>query len=299
MNPSYKILSLNRNEDDPFEQMGSKDKFWGWLIDKPCGPWLFKRPRKNTGEHWAEKIAEQIANRLGTRHAQVELSTYSRDKGSASKSFLPVGLKLVHGNQLMDLAIPDYDSFDCDIRQQSNHNSNNIWRTIDYWLRSEVARTKAKNGIAEYLLLDALIANTDRHHENWGFCLQAQTEFDDYNVAPTFDHASSLGREFHSDEGRLKILAEKRLESYVARGHGGIYWSETDRRGPSPLRLFELAVGEYRDLFSTAIEKFENVSREDLIEPVDRIPDDWMSPKAKEFSSALIEFNYERVKKLI
>ena len=65
------------------------------------------------------------------------------------------------------------------------------------------------------------------------------------------------------------------------------------------MRSFELAVGEYRDLFSPAIEKFENVSREDLIEPVDRIPDDWMSPKAKEFSSALIEFNYERVKKLI
>lgn len=47
-------------------------------------------------------------------------------------------------------------------------------------------------------MLDALVANLDRHHENWGIVVDPSgllpTE-----LAPTFDHASSLGDEGCAD----------------------------------------------------------------------------------------------------
>jgi serine/threonine protein kinase HipA of HipAB toxin-antitoxin module len=40
-----------------------------------------------------------------------------------------------------------------------------------------------------YLMLDAWIANLDRHHENWGLVL---TKDITGHLAPSYDHASSL-----------------------------------------------------------------------------------------------------------
>ena len=54
----YPIVEVERESVRESEDMGSKDKFW-YLQD--AGYWLFKHPRCNTGEHWAEKIAAEVA----------------------------------------------------------------------------------------------------------------------------------------------------------------------------------------------------------------------------------------------
>src|SRR5262249_28640209 len=52
-----------------------------------------------------------------------------------------------------------------------------------------------------YLLLDALIGNTDRHHENWGILqFPPQGGRRVAELAPSFDHASSLGHNLADDE---------------------------------------------------------------------------------------------------
>lgn len=55
------------------------------------------------------------------------------------------------------------------------------------------------------MCFDAWIANTDRHAENWGIIAKSNN----INVlAPTFDQASSLGRN-ESDENRIKRMQTK------------------------------------------------------------------------------------------
>lgn len=70
-----------------------------------------------------------------------------------------------------------------------------------------------------YLILDALIGNTDRHHDNWGVLVTSEDGKFRYHLAPTFDHASSLGREL-SREASLRRLetADPRgsVEAYAA-----------------------------------------------------------------------------------
>ena len=71
------------------------------------------------------------------------------------------------------------------------------------------------------MVLDAVIGNTDRHHESWGFLRRQVGGQWKGRLAPTFDRASSLGREL-LDERRLLLLEEKRVGWYSAKGRGGI-----------------------------------------------------------------------------
>lgn len=40
--------------------------------------------------------------------------------------------------------------------------------------------------LASYLVLDALVCNVDRHHENWGLLWQVVVENDDFRETPVF-----------------------------------------------------------------------------------------------------------------
>ena len=184
--------------------MGSKEKFWYRDTagrNKNC---LFKYSRRDTGEHWAEKIAAEVATCLRTLHAKVELAEFQNVHGSTTESFARRGRALIHGNEVLAILISDYNprkKF-----HQSAHTLDNILAVLD----SVFTNSAEKRLFAEYLVLDAVIGNTDRHHENWGFQLRRRGEKDwDISLAPSFDHASSLGRELR-DERRDRLMAEDR-----------------------------------------------------------------------------------------
>ena len=277
---------------DP-EFMGTKDKFW-YRSPGQNTEWLFKYPRPNTGEHWAEKIASEVAGLLGIMHAKVELATSGKRVGSVTESFARRERELIHGNQILALTMSSYDlgaSFG-----QSQHTLDNIWTALDSVFTSLGPRKAAKCRFAEYLILDALIGNTDRHHENWGV-LRRRTESGWTGfLAPSFDHASSLGREL-KDERRNRLLTEDRVGQYVGRGHGGIFWSEDERRGPSPLELVRLAISECPGLLQTALRRLEKVDEDSLREIVVRVQEDWMSQSAREFAIALMCYNLHDLRK--
>ena len=63
-------------------------------------------------------------------------------------------------------------------------------------------------------------------------------------LAPSFDHASALGRELE-DKRRDGLIVNNRIANYSDNGKGGIYWCEADANGPSPLELIRLAARQY------------------------------------------------------
>ena len=62
MGSEYPVMEVHPHWATKPEQMGSKDKFWYRDPDDPneCD-WLFKYPTEHTGQHWAEKVAYEIA----------------------------------------------------------------------------------------------------------------------------------------------------------------------------------------------------------------------------------------------
>ena len=277
------------------ETMGGKEKFW---YRKPGGAettWLFKYPRAGTGEHWAEKIVAEIAALLRIQHARVELAVFNDQPGTTTESFARGGRELVHGNQILARKISGYDP---DLKYgQSMHTLSNIVQALDsVYGSAEIARA-AKLRIAEYVVLDALIGNTDRHHENWGLLRRRVGDRWKSRVAPSFDHASSLGREL-LDERRDRLLAENRIGSYAEKGRGAIYWSEDEQHGPSPLDLARRAAQAYPDLFRPAILKIKKADKDVFREIIQQIPADWMTHSSRMFAGALLLYNYERLKEI-
>ena len=232
------------------EDVGGKEKFWYRGPDDDVA-WLFKYPRPNSGEHWAEKIAAEIAELLGISCARVELAVFGGTRGSASESFLDHNEELLLGNQILSTHV---DYYDPDLRrfEQSQHTLDNIWKSFERVFDDQEGTDAAKTRFAGFLILDAVIGNTDRHNENWGVVRR----YDDGKwvgyLAPSFDHASSLGREL-SDEKREQRLKNDQIGNYSKKAKGGIFWSETDRHGPCPLDLVNLAFDQYNAFYGPAV----------------------------------------------
>ena len=290
MGNPYTIVHLHRDWLDRPEEMGSKRKVWcriDGLRSVPGGQWLFKFPQANTGQHWAEKIASEVAARLETPHAAVRLACIESEKGSMCQSFLDYGQGLIHGNELLGEGIAGYDP---DKKYgQSDHTLDNIWHVLESWDRFAGEQLKAKDQFAEYLVLDALVGNTDRHHENWGIVLTVDGATWSIALAPSFDHASSLGREL-LDARRDRLISQGQVGSYVERGKGGICWSGTDRRAPSPLDLIRRGARRHPAVFRPALAKVHQLGEGWLREAVERVPESWMTPSAREFAIQVMSY---------
>jgi hypothetical protein len=280
----YPIISIQPEWVLESEAMGSKDKFWyreSKGEHEEESDWLFKYARTTTGEYWAEKIAAEVAHCLKIYHARVELAEFQGDKGSTTESFARDGRELVHGNQVMAGAVSEYDP-ETKFRQ-SKHTLENIWLAIDKTFVTPDGAVRAKTRMAEYLVLDAIVGNTDRHHENWGLLRKRSGEVWKGSIAPSFDHASSLGREL-LDEARQRLLAEHRVGKYAEKAPGAIFLKEDDRRGASPLTLVRYAAVANKEIFRPALEKVHKLDLALLGDIVERVPPEWMSAHARQFA---------------
>lgn len=307
MSKEYPIKEVNLTWKTEPEQMGSKRKFWVRNPDDPDGrDWLFKLPTENTGEHWAEKIAYEIARKMRVVAPRVELAFYrdadgGQQRGSITESFTSEGYKLHHGNEILaDMAV-DYDP-DRKFRQ-SQHTIQRIFAGMRIFRDASYAE-QCRVKLAGYFIFDALIGNVDRHHENWGILRTRDRDiWRGGHLAPSFDHASSLGRELQ-DTGRKKsrerYLHELDIESYARRAHGGIFVSETDKRGPSPPALVRWCSQEpaYRRFFVEAFRKLDFPDDEAVEKIVARIPNDWMTPLSREFAVAFLSYNCEQLREI-
>ena len=295
MSDTYPIFRVQAEWILESEDMGTKEKFWYRKPGDDGRDWLFKRPRPETGEHWAEKIAAEVARVLRIPHATAELAEFQDQRGSVSRSFVSEDQELWHGNQIMEWTVADYDP---NIRRgQSDHSFENIWRSLERVFRGSTAAKKHKKMFAMYMLLDAVIGNTDRHHENWGLLRRRIEGQWKGRLAPSFDHASSLGREM-LDERRTLLLREGRVGWYSERGDGGIYWGRNTQTVLSPLDLVRRAAEAYPSYFTVALARLAELRDSLVTEIVHRVPRDWMSPPARTFAISLIAYNRRRLMEL-
>lgn len=293
----FEILELRSDSPEVIEQLGSKRKFWFRIPDDPQ-PWLFKYTRENTGEDWSEKIAAEMAKLFEIPAARVELATFMGQRGCASRSFVETkkGVELIHGSEILSGRLHGYDKE----KQwgQSDHCLENIIAAVEQVFPPRRRSVHMRN-LASYIVLDALICNTDRHHDNWGLLREiGPRKTTRHSVAPSFDHASSLGRELLA-ERRDRILCERDgLERYLARGRGGIFFSGDDLKGENPLRLAIRAAQEYPSYFGPVFKRIRQVEASDLYAIVERVPGEWMAETAKKFCCLLLNATLGQLKEV-
>ena len=254
------------------EQMGSKEKQWVLWPDRN-ERWLFKFARESagqiTGEHWAEKIAAEIATLVGVPHANVELASLEGRPGCLSRRFpqlsSPAATDLVHGNVLLAGFVTGYDRLK--LRKQSDHTLGNILNVFGQLFPDEIERDRALVRLAGYMVLDALILNTDRHHENWAVLRTTHAGgATTHEVAPSFDHASCLARNEPPAKLSEWLKEQWRPQWYAERATGGIYLNEKEQDGANPLKLLEVAVRKWPRYFDPWLEAVGKVNSEQVDE---------------------------------
>jgi len=288
----YPIIDVAEYESAQYEELGSREKFW---MEGPGGElWLYKKPRPtNLSEIWSEKLAAEIAYLIGVPCAEVQLAKIDGDLGTISKSFNPSALQCFHENEVLANVVSRYDT----ARRfgQSDHNVKNIIKAIS-WLAEKglLDFEDTLSELALFAMLDGLIGNTDRHHENWMIILNQNWQIrmvegmSLFRVAPSYDHASSLGRELNDDR-RQRILSENRMLNYIVggrgkRGKGRVYADENRRVAFSPLRLAQL-IGRWQpEIARPGLERLGNTPDAAFRNVISRIPPVLMSDIAKNFA---------------
>ena len=208
------------------EQTGSSAHLWVLDDQNPAElPWLFKRRRDNPapggsrywrGDDWAEKVVGELGKQLGVSCASVELAHIGSDLGIISRKVLREDERLELGNQLLSLHVFGYPR---EARRGIDQYSiSNVLVAITNLglsppTLSNGGPESAISAFCGYLLLDALVTNTDRHHKNWAAIVGTSER----RLSPSFDHASSLGFQI-SDAERARRLAETDgVERWAAR----------------------------------------------------------------------------------
>ena len=294
MSRYYPVLEVKQEWVLNSEWMGTKDKFW-YRDPRTGRRWLFKYSRKGTGEHWAEKISGEVAALLNIDHATVELATIRDRRGSVSESFAETEEQLAHGNQLLVRWIDGYDGkkrFG-----QTDHTLDNILEVMENAFERSECKRRAKMRIAEYLVLDALVGNTDRHHENWGLLTRRVNDHFEDTVAPSYDHASSLGREL-LDSRRVSLLSNRSVARYVERGRGAVYLSGDASRALSPLELVRRASDAYPEALQPVLRRIKSLQDGTLTDVVDGVPHDWMSRPARDFAVTMLCYTVKELRRL-
>lgn len=292
---TYTIVSIQDTWSLDDEPMGTKDKVWVELPNDNV-PWLFKFSRVNpgyvSGEHWSEKIAAELASLLEIPHAQVEIARLNGYWGSLSRQFTELqdnDVEMVHGNELLSGNIEGYDK----TRRfgQNEHTISNILRVFQtVWKNDTSALRSVYAYFAAFIILDALIMNTDRHHENWALFRRTYKDgMLEYFPTPTFDHASSLGRELPRTRLQSWTKESGRVDWYIKRANGAVFLHSRGKKGLNPLYLAQVLHRRWPDFIQPLIDQLSKVDKDKLTLPVKRIPAECMSHESKCFVLELIE----------
>jgi hypothetical protein len=289
----FPVVTVLENASELTEQLGSKYKFW--YRDQS---FMFKLGRVGTGENWSEKVAAELCELLGLPHAIYELASWKGQAGTVTANVVPAGARLVLGNELLASFKPDYPG--TERFRQRQHTVRRVLAALSTKgfqvplnTRAEVTLTSPVDFFTGYIMLDAWIGNTDRHHENWGLVL---LDSGAVHLAPTFDHASSLGREL-TDAARLERLntADNRrsVSTYISKSASALYRTENERRPLSTMDAFL----EFAKLRSAGADywlgRLSRVTDAEINRIIDKVPAEFMSDPARQFARTILQRNRE------
>lgn len=272
------------------EALGRKRKMW--LLDPDDDAWLFKQTTENShsdgtrywkGDDWAEVVVSAVAGKMGIPAATYRLAHLdelgSSLPGVISRKMVNDDESLIEGNILLE----EVGVRAASVRDRTGYTLQNVQRSLE-----EVAPPVGDSGMTSwdwfvgFVVLDALVGNTDRHQQNWAV-IQDSTR----RLAPTFDHASSLGF-LLDDQTRVDRLRTEDTGFSV-----GTYAAKASSKfegNPSTLAIAESALEmvepTVRDHWIAHVEGIQSLDRILAEVPASRI-----SPAAISFAAAVFQAN--------
>lgn len=219
--------------------VGARDKQMLWSpveLDaplKPNWPYLFKESiNAYPDQYWTEVVAYIIG-----KHLDVDVPPAFPAEREIDGELVPGVLmewlydpsseSLIHGGDFLKQIIPGFDT-----QTGKQHNLKDMLRLLRLLAQNATLSTDVQAWLSDMSLFDALIGNTDRHQENWGFVHKA-TKFE---MSSFYDNGTSLGHERFTD--RVATWNEETLQRYIDKGYHHLRYDRNNVR--ERIQLFEL-----------------------------------------------------------
>lgn len=251
---------------------GTRTKFW--LLEPESDPenatkYLFKIPTEGTGGHWAEFVASSVGANLGFHTAKVELAMHKGNVGTISKNFLSKTEELYEGGDLFLARFEDFDR-----------------RSLTYYelpyIIDLLAAYNLEKDFVALPVFDALIANNDRHCDNWGVLSGSNG----IRMAPIYDNGSSLGFNEIAEKKRKMLTDDKMLSGFCNRGRPSI--GLPNRKRPKHFELLSFLHYHLPGELELAVKRLEQLNKGILLTIVNDIPNDIMNDLDKEWVIRLL-----------
>lgn len=298
----FEINQITSDVQD-LEQLGTKEKFW---YSTSTGKMLFKFSRAGTGEHWSEKCAEQLCFKLGIPCATYELAKFEGRPGVITPNLVTDGFNMVMGNEVLHQfesgSYPKPEGADEKRVKVREHTVSRVLGCLD---AGHIKVMPSSLGLEElspgdvfcgYLMLDALISNQDRHHENWAILVNGDTG--ERFLCPSYDHAASLGRELTTERRIIGLTSNdknQRVECFVSKARSLLYRLKNDKKPLLTVEAFYCAGEKKPKAKAFWLERLRGVSDEDFHSIVSKIPDEYMDKHAKAFVLEMLKENKRRL----
>lgn len=278
------------------ETSGTEEKYW--LQERVTDVrWLFKpvtiKDGHVHGEDWAEKVVAELGGLLGIPCARIEIAVFRGQLGCISADLRPTSYQLQHGQGLLE-ECADLSYVHGTGKNHPDHTLENIRAALDSVLPPPgcdlpFAGT-AYDVFAGYILMDAWVANRDRHDNNWAVLRPLLSSGEPPRLCGSYDHASSLGFNV-TDQEREKRLAERSVDAWCRKGRASRFGYE---RGTT---LVELATRALHLASNGAqchwCDQLRRVSDDEVRNILERVPR--MSDPARKFAESVLSVNRRRV----
>jgi hypothetical protein len=279
------------------ETSGDEEKYWLQEPETGCR-WLFKavtiKQGNVQGEDWAEKAVAELAAQLGVPCARIELAEFSGAHGCVSADLRPPDCELQHGQVVLEERnAPGYSHGVG--KSHPGHTLENIRLCLEGAMPPPGLTlpfgATAYDVFASYVLLDAWVANRDRHDNNWAVLRPILASGGPLRLSGSYDHASSLGFNLTDRERGSRLDTEHGVTSWCQRGTAWRFGYD-----PKPT-LVDLAAKALRIASLEAqqywLERFRQVKHDEMQHVLERVPR--MSDLARTFAGKVLEVNRRRV----
>ncbi len=300
----YSIRRIDRLQAEDIEYLGTKRKFW---FTTDGQRFLFKAEERGTGEDWAEKVVCELARLLGIPHVDYELAheyegQTSIQPGVVCPTFVPRPQVLVLGNQLLviqDSAYPAEEVRKYGVREYTVEAVADIVSLLkppaEEWMQATPSGITTSLGVfTGYVMLDAWVANQDRHHQNWGAIWQAPG----IRLAPTFDHGASLARNLTDEERKERLHTRDRnrtVEQFCGRARSGFYTATQKDKTVLAIDVFRSFAERDPSAARIWLGKLAEIDQIAVDAILAEIPPQRMSPVTREFTLKLLMTNQRRL----
>jgi len=288
----YPIIKIESK--DEIEQLGTKEKYWVYDAQTKEKK-LFKIGRENTGENWAEVVAYEIGKHIGMEVAKYEFAFYNSKQGTISTSFVQNDERLIHGNELLIKIDKSYplDRF-YKVREYTLDTVLSLLKILERAKNIEIE--SALDSFIGYIVFDCLIANQDRHHENWGLIAGRQKKL---RLAPSFDHASGFGCKVQEKEAINRLCTQDKrynVEAFCKKAKTPFYDKNSEQL--STIDACKILVKHDKSSFCKWVDKIVQVEDSFYKEIFEKIPDEFINEYSKEFALEILKENTKRLEAL-